>query len=85
MRRIILPQAARVIVPPLGNEFNNMMKTSSLLFFIGVYELFGDAESTTRRAFQPVEYFVAVAVLVPRPDDGLEPDPVTDRAQARGQ
>ena len=27
MRRIILPQAARVIVPPLGNEFNNMMKT----------------------------------------------------------
>ena len=28
MRRIILPQAARVIVPPLGNEFNNMMKTT---------------------------------------------------------
>ena len=28
MRRIILPQAARVIVPPLGNEFNNMLKPS---------------------------------------------------------
>ena len=31
MRRIVLPQAARVIVPGLGNEFNNMLKTSSLL------------------------------------------------------
>ncbi len=30
MRRIVLPQAARVIVPPLGNEFNNMLKTTSL-------------------------------------------------------
>src|SRR5438046_2070452 len=29
MRRIVLPQAARVIVPPLGNEFNNMLKTTS--------------------------------------------------------
>ena len=39
MRRIVLPQAARVIVPPLGNEFNNMLKTTSLLFVIGVVEL----------------------------------------------
>ena len=30
MRRIILPQAARMIVPPLGNEFNNIIKTTSL-------------------------------------------------------
>src|SRR5690242_7343645 len=44
MRRIILPQAARVIVPPLGNEFNNMMKTTSLVYTIGAYELFADAE-----------------------------------------
>ncbi len=61
MRRIILPQAARVIVPPLGNEFNNMMKTSSLIFFIGVTELFGDAEIRQSRDFLPAEYFVAVA------------------------
>src|SRR6266700_4588968 len=40
MRRIVLPQAARVIVPPLGNDFNSMLKTTSLLAFIGVYELF---------------------------------------------
>jgi polar amino acid transport system permease protein len=61
MRRIVLPQAARVIVPPLGNEFNNMMKTSSLLFFIGVYELFADADVHYSTTFKPVEYFLAVA------------------------
>jgi polar amino acid transport system permease protein len=61
MRRIILPQAARVIVPPLGNEFNNMMKTTSLVSFIGVYELFQDAEVHYSNTFQPVEYFLAVA------------------------
>lgn len=61
MRRIVLPQAARVIVPPLGNEFNNMMKTSSLLFFIGVYEIFGDADVHYSSTFKPVEYFAAVA------------------------
>ena len=61
MRRIVLPQAARVIVPPLGNEFNNMLKTSSLLFFIGVYELFADADVHYSTTFKPVEYFLAVA------------------------
>jgi len=61
MRRIVLPQATRFIIPPLGNEFNNMMKTSSLVFFIGVTELFGDAEIRYSTTFKPVEYFLAVA------------------------
>src|SRR4051812_19812815 len=61
MRRIILPQAARVIIPPLGNEFNNMLKTTSLLAFIGVTELFQDAEIHYSTTFKPVEYFAAVA------------------------
>ncbi len=61
MRRIILPQAAQVIVPPLGNEFNNMLKTTSLVFTIGVYEMFSDAEIRYSHTFQPVEYFLAVA------------------------
>jgi len=60
MRRIVLPQAARVIVPPLGNEFNNMMKTTSLVYTIGAYELFADAEQGYSQTFHP-EFFVAVA------------------------
>jgi polar amino acid transport system permease protein len=61
MRRIVLPQAARVIVPPLGNEFNGMIKNTSLLAFIGVYEMFFDAETHYSTTFKPVEYFLAVA------------------------
>jgi polar amino acid transport system permease protein len=61
MRRIVLPQAARIIVPPLGNEFNGMIKNTSLLAFIGVYELFLDAEQGYSVTFKPVEYFIGVA------------------------
>jgi polar amino acid transport system permease protein len=61
MRRIVLPQAARVIIPPLGNEFNNMLKNTSLLFTIGVYEMFADAEIGYSNSFQPTEYFLGVA------------------------
>src|SRR4051794_12231789 len=61
MRRVVLPQAARIIVPPLGNEFNNMMKTTSLVAFIGVTELFQNAEIGYSQTFKPVEYFLGVA------------------------
>jgi polar amino acid transport system permease protein len=60
MRRIVLPQAARVIVPPLGNEFNNMMKNTALVYTIGVYELFSDANNNYSQALKS-EYFIAVA------------------------
>jgi polar amino acid transport system permease protein len=61
MRRVVLPQAARIIIPPLGNEFNNMMKTTSLVAFIGVTELFQNAEIGYSQTFKPVEYFLGVA------------------------
>ena len=61
MRRIILPQAARVIVPPLGNEFNNMMKNTSLVYTIGVFEMFAYAEQNYSRFFI-ADYFLAIAV-----------------------
>jgi polar amino acid transport system permease protein len=62
MRRIILPQAARVIVPPLGNEFNNMLKTTSLLVIISVPELYVTFSRKQGNAFAPFEYFLAAAV-----------------------
>jgi len=61
MRRIILPQAARVIVPPLGNEFNNMLKNTALLFTIGVFELFAFSEQNYSQFFI-ADYFLAIAV-----------------------
>ena len=65
MRRIVLPQAARVIVPPLGNEFNNMLKTTSLLVAIGVPELyvtFSRMNSSGPTVFHPFELFIAAAI-----------------------
>jgi polar amino acid transport system permease protein len=65
MRRIVLPQAARVIVPPLGNEFNNMLKTTSLLVVISVPELyvtFSYKNAGGSMVFHPFELFLAAAV-----------------------
>jgi polar amino acid transport system permease protein len=62
MRRIVLPQAARVIIPPLGNEFNNMLKTTSLLFVIGVVELYSTFNIKQGQDFRPFELFLACAV-----------------------
>ncbi|MCX5122529.1 amino acid ABC transporter permease [Streptomyces sp. ZAF1911] len=39
MRRVVLPQAMRVIIPPSGNEFINMLKTSSLVSAVQYTEL----------------------------------------------
>jgi len=44
LRRIILPQAMRVIIPPTGNETISMLKTSSLVSAIGIAELTGAAK-----------------------------------------
>jgi polar amino acid transport system permease protein len=62
MRRIVLPQAARVIIPPLGNEFNNMLKTTSLLFVLSVVELYSVFEIKQGNSFTPFEYYLACAV-----------------------
>lgn len=61
MRRIVLPQAARLIVPGLGNEFNNMLKTSALVSYIGVTELYADGQVALSEGFKYPEVFVAVA------------------------
>ena len=62
MRRIVLPQAARVIIPPLGNEFNNMLKTTSLLFVLSVVELYSVFNIKQGNSFTPFEYYLAAAV-----------------------
>ncbi len=62
MRRIILPQAARVIVPPLGNEFNNMLKTTSLLVVLSVPELFVTFSRKNGTLFEPFPLFLACAL-----------------------
>jgi polar amino acid transport system permease protein len=62
MSRIVLPQALRVIVPPLGNEFNNMLKTTSLLSIIAVEEIFRVAQAANSATFKAFEAFFGVAL-----------------------
>ncbi len=62
MRRIILPQAARVIIPPLGNEFNNMLKTTSIASVIGLVELTGTAENYGAISFSIFELLIVSTV-----------------------
>jgi polar amino acid transport system permease protein len=62
MRRIILPQAAKVIIPPLGNEFNNMMKTTSLMEVISAPELFYAFTQINAAIFKPFELYIAASI-----------------------
>src|SRR5512146_2281628 len=62
MRRIILPQAAKVIVPPLGNEFNNLMKTTSLMEVISAGQLFYGFNQLNATLFKPFELFIAASI-----------------------
>jgi len=62
MRRVVLPQALRVIIPPLGNEFNNMLKTTSLASIIGLQELVGTSEQYGSITFTIFELLI-VATL----------------------
>ena len=54
MRRIILPQAMRVIIPPTGNETISMLKTTSLVSVIGYTELLYTAQIIYSRTFQVI-------------------------------
>lgn len=59
MRRIVLPQALRVIVPPLGNEFNGMLKNTSLAYAISVSELLYTSYKTFGPALgAPLEFLI---------------------------
>ena len=48
LRRIVLPQAMRVIVPPTGNETISMLKTTSLVVVIAYFELLPRCRTSTR-------------------------------------
>lgn len=62
-RRIILPQAMRVIVPPIGNETISMLKTTSLVSAIPyTLELTFVANQKGQELFQPVPLLIAAAI-----------------------
>ncbi|MEU2626572.1 MULTISPECIES: amino acid ABC transporter permease [Kitasatospora] len=62
MRRIVLPQAMRVIIPPTGNETISMLKTSSLASVIALEELYQAGHNIFSRTFQTIPVLIAVSI-----------------------
>jgi polar amino acid transport system permease protein len=62
LRRVVLPQAMRVIIPPTGNEFINMLKTSSLASTIQYGELLLSAQAVYTRNLQVIELLFTVSL-----------------------
>lgn len=61
MRRIILPQALKRSIPPLGNQFILALKESSLAAFIAMEELFSMARRLSAETFDEMTFFLIVA------------------------
>jgi len=62
MRRIVLPQALKVIIPPTGNQFIAMLKTTSLLFAIAVPEIFSTGTNIYSQNFKYFEVLFVVSI-----------------------
>ncbi|MFD0693870.1 amino acid ABC transporter permease [Paenibacillus sp. GCM10027628] len=62
MRRIILPQAFKSALPPLGNQFINGLKESSLVAYIGMSDLWGSALSEAASNFKQLQTYLVVGV-----------------------
>ncbi|ACQ52658.1 amino acid ABC transporter permease [Clostridium botulinum] len=63
MKRIILPQAARVAIPSLGNSFIDLLKSSSLAFTVGVAEILSKAQMNAASSYRFFESYLAVALI----------------------
>ena len=62
-RYVILPQAFRIILPPLTSEFMNVIKNSSVALTIGLLELTGRARAMQEFSFRVFEAFATATVI----------------------
>ena len=63
MRKIILPQTFKVIIPPVGNEFIAILKDTSLVSTIAMVELMRSAQQMYATTFKPIEIFLTTGIL----------------------
>ena len=62
-RKIVLPQAFRIVIPPIGNQFIAMMKDSSLVSVMSIWELSYRAQKIGRQYFRSLETFMIAAAF----------------------
>jgi polar amino acid transport system permease protein len=63
MRSVILPQALAIVLPPLGNLFISLIKTSSLVAAISVADLMYEAEILNERSYRTFEVFTFAGLV----------------------
>ncbi|SDM80727.1 cystine transport system permease protein [Paenibacillus sp. yr247] len=63
MRKIILPQAARVAIPPMGNTFIGMLKETSLVSVVTVTELLRSAQLLMAQYYVAMPFYIAIALM----------------------
>ncbi len=63
MRRVIIPQTYRRLIPPMGNEFISLTKDTALVSSIAMTELLRQAQLRAAADFKPMEMYFAAAVL----------------------
>ncbi|HXQ77963.1 MAG TPA: ABC transporter permease subunit, partial [Gemmatimonadaceae bacterium] len=62
MRRVVLPQAVPIVIPPMGNEFIGMLKYSALASVIAVEELLGSVEHIYSTNLRTLELLVVASI-----------------------
>jgi len=62
LRRIVIPQAMRVIIPPTGNEVIGMLKTSSLASVLAIHELLYSSQIVYSRTFQTIPLLIVASL-----------------------
>ncbi|KRK37085.1 amino acid ABC transporter permease [Levilactobacillus parabrevis] len=63
MRYVVLPQAFRYVIPPLGNQFVNLVKNSSTLAFVGGFDLMYQGNVIASSSLETMAAYSAVGVL----------------------
>jgi polar amino acid transport system permease protein len=63
MRRVVLPQAIRIVIPAIGNEFIAMIKDSALVSFVALQELFWRARTVGSAHFQSFSTLLLAALV----------------------
>lgn len=63
LRRIVLPQAFRIVIPPIGNSFVSMLQDSSIVMVVGIWELMRRGNSLANSTLKPFEIYTAVGIF----------------------
>ena len=62
MRRVILPQALRIIIPPTGNQFISLLKASSLVAIIAGHDLMSTAQNIAAQNYRTIEMLLVASL-----------------------